>query len=464
VKGKLWTILAVMVILSLGLAACAPTPQVVEKVVEVTKVVEVEKEVEKVVEKEVEVVKEVVVTPTAVPEAPVGPAKVKMGALVPLTGALSEFGGSFRLAGDLAVKHFAGAGFPVEISYGDTETSAIPGVEAARTLVDVEGVQVLLGAAASGVSVPVAESVSIPSEVPQISNASTSPLITVLPGDEGKDFLFRTCPSDALQGVILGKMAYDQGYTTAAVLWVNNPYGEGLMEQFTESFEFRGGKVTASVPHDESPAPTYVAELSKVMEGEPEALVALSYPGHATVYLKEFFEGGYNATTDLLFVDGTKSSDMPVEIGPEYLKGFLGTAPGSAKGSSYDIFVAEYMGVYGVLPPYPFMTNFYDAIAVAGLAAAKCEADGMDITPVCIRDNLREVANPPGETIMPGAESLKQGLDLLREGEAVNYEGAAGAVDFDPAGDVVTPIEIWKYVEVAPYIATERVEMTIPPK
>ncbi|NIN34132.1 MAG: hypothetical protein GTN71_08600, partial [Anaerolineae bacterium] len=60
-KGKLWTVLAVMVILSLGLAACAPaTPVVVEKEVPVTVVKEVPVEVEK----------EVVVTPTPVPEAP----------------------------------------------------------------------------------------------------------------------------------------------------------------------------------------------------------------------------------------------------------------------------------------------------------------------------------------------------------------------------------------------------------
>lgn len=443
--------LLVMLVASCAPAA-APTP---ERIVETVEVPVVET---------VEVPVEVIVTPTPVPAPAVGPAKVKIGALYCLTGALAEFGEAFRLTGDMAIAHFAEAGFPIEIVVADTETSAIPGVEAARTLVDVEGVQALVGAAASGVTVPVAESVAIPSEIPQISYASTSPMITFLPGDEGKDFLFRTCPSDALQGVILGKMAWDQGYKTASVLWVNNPYGEGLMEQFTESFEFRGGTVLASVPHDESPAPTYVSELRAVMEGTPDVMVALSYPGHATVYLKEFFEAGYNATTDLLFVDGTKSTDMPPEIGPEYMAGYYGTAPGSAGGASYDVFVGEYMGMYGELPPLPFMTNTYDAIAVISLAAAKCEADGEEITPICIRDNLREVANPPGETITPGPGSLMRGVELIQAGEDINYEGAAGACDFDENGDVVTPIEIWKYVEEPPYIATERLEMTIPPK
>jgi hypothetical protein len=34
---------------------------------------------------------------------------------------------------------------------------------------------------------------------------------------------------------------------------------------------------------------------------------------------------------------------------------------------------------------------------------------------------------------------------LIKQGKAINYEGAAGSVDFDKHGDVVTPIEIWAY-------------------
>jgi len=390
--------------------------------------------------------------------------KVKMGALIPLTGPLSEFAKGFQKAGDLAAKQFAEAGFPIAVKYADTETSAIPGVEAARTLVDVEGVQVLIGAASSGVTMPIAESVAIPNEIPQISNASTNPLMSVLPTDEGKDFLFRTCPSDALQGVILGKLAADEGYKKAAVLWVNNPYGEGLMEKFKESFEFRGGTLVASVPHDEKPAPTYVSELKQLMESEPDVMVAVGYPGQATVYLREFFEARYNEGTDLLFVDGTKTIEIPEALGAANLAGFMGTVAASVGGDSLSQFEADYKAAYGELPPLPYITNFYDGVLVAGLAAAACDAKGEAVTPVCIRDNLREIANPPGETIIPGVASLQKAIELLKEGKAINYEGSAGAVDFDKNGDVVTPIEIWKYIEEEPYIETVRVEMEIPEK
>ena len=44
---------------------------------------------------------------------------VKIGALIPLTGPLAEFGKGFRLAGDLVAEQMAEAGFPIEIKYAD---------------------------------------------------------------------------------------------------------------------------------------------------------------------------------------------------------------------------------------------------------------------------------------------------------------------------------------------------------
>jgi branched-chain amino acid transport system substrate-binding protein len=161
--------------------------------------------------------------------------------------------------------------------------------------------------------------------VPQISPASTSQLLTVEPDD---DFLFRTTASDALQGVVLAMLAAGEikeapvKYKTAATLYVNNPYGYGLSIRFAKSFENRGGQVLAQVPHPEEVQPSYDAELRKALEGKPDVLVAISYPGHANVYLKEAVEKfGYKS---FLFVDGTRSVDM-IKALWFYILGFYGT-------------------------------------------------------------------------------------------------------------------------------------------
>lgn len=444
-KKKLYILLSVILTIGLLLSACGP-----KETAEPTPVPEEEE-------------------PTAIPEEEeeeemVEPIEIKIGALVPDTGPLAEFGAGFHNAGDLAVEQLAEAGVIVNLVYSDTETAPMPGVDAANNLIDVENVVALIGAASSGVTMAVAESSSIPKEMVQISYASTNPLMTNLPADEGKDFLFRTCPSDALQGVVLAQLAIDEGYETASVLWVNNSYGEGLMEQFKTSFEHRDGEVTADVPHAEEAAPTYVTELQQVMEGDPDVMVALAYPGQATIYLKEFFEAGYDETTDLLFVDGTKSIDLPTEVGADLLAGYKGTAPGSVGGEPLDIFNADYEAKYGEVPPLPFMTNFYDAVIVAALAAVKAEADGVEINPVNIRDRLREVANSPGETVTPGVEGFKKAVELILDGQDINYEGAAGSVDFNEKGDVVTPIEVWQYIAEEPFIETLRTVEEIPLK
>jgi ABC-type branched-subunit amino acid transport system substrate-binding protein len=386
-------------------------------------------------------------------------APAKMGGLFPYTGPLSEFGASFEQATTLAQLDLQEAGYDIELLFADTETSAIPAVEAARRLVELEGVQTLIGAASSGVSLPVAESVAIPNQVPQISYASTSPLITYLPADEGQDFLFRTPPSDELQGLVLAKWLYDEGLRDIAVMYVNNPYGQGLNDVFKENFEAFGGNVTASVPHDEEAATSYTAELRQATEGDPEALIAISYPGHATVYLKEAIEGGF--IDNFVFVDGTKSLDIVDAVGADTLEGMCGTAPGSLETESLAAFDAGWEAEYGEQPPYPFLAPAYDAVALAALAAYEAQMAGEELTPTAIRDHLRSVSGPPGEKVVAGPEGLARALELLADGQEIDFVGTSGDVDLDEYGDIVSPIEIWCFE--GGDIVTDRLETPVRP-
>jgi ABC-type branched-subunit amino acid transport system substrate-binding protein len=383
-------------------------------------------------------------------------AEIKIGTLLSFTGPLKEFGPGIQNGCILAAKQMGAAGLEVELVKADSETSAIPAVNAAKKLVDVDKVVAIIGALSSGVTVPVAESVTIPAGVIMISPASTSPLITVLKADQGKDFLFRTCPSDALQGVIAGRFAATYN-KTASVLYVNNPYGQGLAQEFKKSFEKLGGKVLAMVPIDEKAAESYNAELKKVLEGDPDRMCAYSYPEHAKIYVKEAIE--FFKYRHFLFCDGTKSEDIVKAVGAKNVANQFGTAPGTAGGEPYVMFSADYKTEFGKLPPLPFITNAYDGTAVVGLAAYAAKVKGLPLTSANIRDYLRVVANPPGEIIKPG--EFKKAFGLLDAGKPINYEGAAGSVDFDQNGDVTTPIEIWRY-NTKGEIVTVRMEYEIP--
>jgi len=366
--------------------------------------------------------------------------ELKVGTLMAMTGPLKEYGPNILNGAKLAAKQMTDAGFQIDVINQDTQTSAIPGTNAAKKLVQIDKVPAIIGAISSGVTVPVAESVTEPNGVLLISPSATSPLISVLPADQGKDFLFRTAPSDALQGVILGQLAVTYN-KTASVIYVNNPYGQGLAEQFKKSFEYRHGKVLAMIPIDEKAAESYTAELKKALAGNPDRLCAFTYPEHAKIYLKEAIE--FFHYRHFLFCDGTKSETIIKALGGKNLEGQMGTVAGSPTGPALDVFNADYKAAYGKLPPLPYITNAYDAMAVIGLAAYAAHVKGLPMTSKNIRDNLRVVANPPGETILPG--QFKKAFDLLKQGKKINYDGAGGSVDFDKNGDVQTPIEIWKY-------------------
>ena len=86
-------------------------------------------------------------------------------------------------------------------------------------------------------------------QVPLISPASTSPEITDLPDD---GYVFRTAPSDALQGQVLADAVGEQFGTdaTISVAARNDAYGEGIITAFQEEFEAAGGTDDGPVLYD----------------------------------------------------------------------------------------------------------------------------------------------------------------------------------------------------------------------
>jgi len=366
---------------------------------------------------------------------------LKIGTLMDLTGDLKEYGIPIRSGIELAVRQLIKAGLPITLVNADSETNPIAAVNAANKLVNIDQVLVIIGSLGSGVTQAVAEAVACPNNTLIITPSSTSPVLSNLPADTGKDFLFRTCPSDDLQGTIAGKIARER-YKTVSVIYVNNSYGQGLAEAFKRSFEKEGGKVPAMVATEQE-AESYTAELKAALKDNPDALAAFTYPESAIVYLREAIEF-YNYKS-FLFCDGTKSEKIIAALGASNIEGMIGTAPGSAGGESLVLFNQAYQNEFGKIPPLPFITNAYDATAAIGLAAYLTVVQDKPLTSVNIRNNLRTVTSKGGTIIRPG--EFAKAFDLLKRGEKINYEGAASSVDFDEKGDVVTPFDIWQYSE-----------------
>jgi branched-chain amino acid transport system substrate-binding protein len=376
-------------------------------------------------------------TPVAA-KTPQAGGPLKIGILFDFTGDLAEFGPNMENGAKLAAKDINDAGGfngqDIQLKRADSQTDPTAGVEGARQLVDVEGVSAVIGSLSSGVTLAVAEAVTVPDKIIQISPASTSPALTAV---EDNDFLFRTTLSDAAQGLILAKLANELGYKKVSTMYVNNAYGQGLSENFAAAFKDLGGEVPAQVPHEQEQT-SYLSELQKATAGNPDALAALSYPQSATVYLKEAIEN--NLIKTFLFCDGTKSQDIVDAVGAENLEGMEGTVSAAAETPAE--WKSEFEAEYGSLPPLPYIAESYDAVIMVALGAIKAESTD----PTAIRDAMRTLNDPDGEKVASGAAGIARAIELIQQGKPINYQGASGFSGWDKNGDVPSGfIEIWKY-------------------
>ncbi|MHC1610194.1 MAG: ABC transporter substrate-binding protein [Candidatus Methanospirareceae archaeon] len=361
----------------------------------------------------------------------VGEEEVKIGVMQALTGDLGTYGQPMTDAILLAVKEVnengGVLGKNLTAIVEDTQTSEVASVDAANKLVKVDRVPVIIGTTGSGPSMAIID-ITTGNGVLQIASSNTAPEFTTYPDN---DLYFRTCPSDALQGKAMARLAIKEGYTTASTLVLNNPYGVGFEEVFRDEFEALGGTVLESVRYDPA-GTTFDSEVEKACKPKPDFVMLCSYPQTGSVILKTAYEKGYMEEIDWLLSEGLRDETLAEIVGKDtagnyIIAGFKGTTPDPrVAGPSYERFKERYIAEYG-REPTTYCSNSYDAVAVVALAIEKAgEASG-----TAIRDSIRDVANPPGEEVSDIGEALR----LIREGKEINYQGASGEITFDENGD-----------------------------
>ena len=360
---------------------------------------------------------------------------IDLGILMGVTGGLEQLGPPIRDAAEVAVDQVNDGDVDLEVNtqFEDTGTNPDDGIMGAESIRDA-GVPMFVGALASDVSIPVAESVAIPDGLVMNSPASTAPAYTDLEGD----YTFRTTISDAYQGLVLAEVARDRlGAETAAWIGRDDPYGRGLGEQFALAFENEGGEVTAEVTIDYE-QDQFVSQLEDALSDDPDVLFIVAFPEEGVPLLSDLFGNFDTDEFDILFPDGLRDEGLPGNVGEDFT-GITGTAPGVEDDLSagIDYFEQQVDDSRG-----PFVRQGYDAAATLILAHAAAGSDDPDE----IRDHLRAVTDPGGEVIT--AENLVEGVELALAGEEIEYQGVSGSIEFDENGDVLEgAFEYYEFTE-----------------
>ncbi|SHN73433.1 amino acid/amide ABC transporter substrate-binding protein, HAAT family (TC 3.A.1.4.-) [Geodermatophilus obscurus] len=207
-----------------------------------------------------------------------------IGTLLPLTGNLAFLGPPEVAGARLAVNDINAAGGvlgqPVQLIEGDSGDAS---TDTATQTVDrllQGGVNAIIGAASSGVSLTVIDRIT-GSGVVQFSPANTSDQFTDY-NDNG--LYFRSAPPDTLQARALSDLIINDGNNTVGIMALNDPYGTGLMENTRENL------IAAGLAEDsiqtltyDPQAANYDAEVQQMVDFAPDAVVVIGFEESARI-------------------------------------------------------------------------------------------------------------------------------------------------------------------------------------
>ncbi|WP_147124976.1 ABC transporter substrate-binding protein [Shimia ponticola] len=344
-----------------------------------------------------------------------GHSPIKLGVLLGYTGPIESLTGPMADGAELAINEVNEAGgildgAMVEAMRADTGCidNGLATSNAERLIAD--GIAGLIGGDCSGVTGAVLANVAIPNGMVMISPSATSPALSTV---EDNGLFFRTAPSDAREGQVMAEILQERGIGSIALTYTNNDYGKGLADAIESSFTALGGEVTIVTAHEDGKA-DYSAEIAELDAAGGDLLVVAGYLDQGGLgIIQASLDAG--AWDQFGLPGGMIGDSLPANVGPD-LNGSFGQIAGSG-GDGIEKLTMMAGDAFDATSPYT--PESYDAAALFMFAM---EAAG-SADPAVYAEKILEVANAPGEQILPG--ELAKGLEILRAGGDIDYVGGS---------------------------------------
>ncbi|GAA4896142.1 branched-chain amino acid transport system substrate-binding protein [Stackebrandtia albiflava] len=365
-------------------------------------------------------------------DTPEGDGTLTVGTILPQTGTLAFLGPPEFAGVDLAVKEINEAGGvlgkDVVVSHKDSgDTSTDIASQSADALIS-EGADVVIGAASSSVSFNFMAKLN-DAQIIQISPANTSPDFTT---DPDAEYYYRTAPSDIIQGRVLADTIIEDGYSSVAILALQDSYGTGLADEVEKNIVGAGGEVVLKEVYDPQAA-EFSAEVAAAKASGADALVLITFEEFTTL-APQLAEGGMSPEDVPWYMVDGNLSNYGDQLPEGLLDGVKGTKPGVESGEDFQ---EALLSVDPELNDFTYGPESYDATIIAALAA---EAAGSD-HPNAIKAELVGVTKE-GEK----CEDFASCKALLDEGKDIDYDGRSGPIEWTEEGDIaVGSIGVYQY-------------------
>jgi len=308
---------------------------------------------------------------------------VKIGILCPITGTQAVMSEDLLTGFKLAQEEINAAGGilgrPVKLIIGDTETRPSPGMDAARKLIDVDGVKIISGGFSSGVALPIAKYCQ-QNKILAVFQPPTSPLFRNV-----GSYIFLTNVLDNYKGKVIADFAVaDSGKKRFATMFMNNAFGKALMDETLKNLKKQGAQVVTSVVYELNKV-DYKAELQRLFSKKPDGIIATFYAKEGLVIAKQAYEMGMlNVNQVPWYVPEMTSSfasaikDIPQVV--EGIKGLNPLQPGS-------LYTEKFKKKMGREPITAYAAMNYDALIMIAMAANFAQSTD----PTAIRDTLPKI-------------------------------------------------------------------------
>jgi ABC-type branched-subunit amino acid transport system substrate-binding protein len=362
-----------------------------------------------------------------------GGAQVTIGALLPQTGDLAALGKNTSTAVQLAVEqaNVNDSNVKVTLESQDSGTQESIAQSAIQQLL-TKNVSAIVGAVSSAVCLSVVDT-AVQAQVPMIAPACTSPQLSTY-ADDG--YFFRTAAPSEFQGTILANVAYEDGKRKAAVMAVNNSYGQSIADTFKKQFEKLGGQVAVDIKYDAA-GKSFTAETQRVANAKPDTVVLIGYQDTGAAIVHDAQQRGL---LDLAWYtgDGIQDASFPKQALPNDqspLYEWKGVGIGSSDSPSSTAFADAYKTKFGSAPP-SFSAQAYDGAWISILSSVLADKNGTEA-----KDEIPNVTDPAGEKC-----AAAECIALVAQGKHVSYQGATGAVTFDANGDPTNAVfAVWQF-------------------
>lgn len=223
---------------------------------------------------------------------------IKIGVVWPLTGPVSAVGTYMVDGAKIAQARINSEGGvlgrPIKLIIEDGANDPSQSVSAAEQLVTRDKIDVFMGCWGSSPTLAVSASVTGKYGIPHVATAASSGKVTMQDGKRPNKWLFRISPTSRMEAEALEKYLVPKlGFTKVAFLPVNNDWGRGAAQEFSEVIKRSGGKVVATeiINQDQT---DFLTQLTKIRSSGANSIIVTTDLGQVALILKQARDLGMN--------------------------------------------------------------------------------------------------------------------------------------------------------------------------